>query len=315
MKHMRKKWSECSLLSEEMFRCCCDRGRYSCCSMLSLVLFISALLLANCATKSNPLNLVSASQHAAGINVNCCKLSEIPRGVEVHPPFPIKIATAADKVGSYTTFLLMRHAPTKNNHKVHGSKLDSEILTTPSKERDDFIKLKNSVNFSQLYTAESRRARSTADLISGPKYTKTWLFNEQKLGRLEGMEKDKAMKTEMFKNMFHSIDYRLPSWKDTGVAETGREVTERMLFGFSKVAAENVGKIVGICTSQSSMIWAYRYLSSNPDVFIKVENYHIIIFRYYNKTHAVELLTRDGPVSPSAALKICENFCQTEQPN
>jgi broad specificity phosphatase PhoE len=312
MKYIWKNGLEGYQLKVAMLRRDKDGKRYASAEALSLWFFISIVLFVNCAIKDNQLSLASAPQHTALIDINSCELSEIPRDAKIKLPFPIKIATAADKIGPYTTFFIMRHAPTKNNHIIHGTKFDGEILTDSSKEKEDFIKLMGGVNFSHLYASDSMRAVSTASLINKPRYTKTWLFNEQKLGCLEGMRKDKAIKMIMSSDMFHSIDYRIPSGENGEEAETGREVTERMLFGIFRAAAENINKTVGICTSQGAMIWMYKYLSNNPSAFIKIKNYGIIIFRYYNETNAVELLTNNGSVPPEDAVEIYENSCSTD---
>ncbi|MDR1375529.1 MAG: histidine phosphatase family protein [Holosporaceae bacterium] len=307
MKHIWEDIREISRPKCWIFKRYRGKKLYDPCVILAPVFLASIILLTNDIAKDNILNLLSQLSYPDPIDQRFYRLDKVPLYAKTKLSSLVKIATAADKTGPYTTFFIIRHGPTKNNHIIHGSKLDCEISTTASKKIYDFIKLGNRICFSNLYASESLRAGSTASLISKSSlYIKTWLFNEQKLGCLEGKRKDKITK-RVLASLFSSPDHRMPSAKNGETAETGREVMERVLFGIFRVAEENIGKTVAICTSQCTMNWLYKYLSNNPSAIIKIKNYDIIIFKYYNETNAVELLTNDGSVSPKNACKIYES--------
>ncbi|MDR1561422.1 MAG: histidine phosphatase family protein [Holosporaceae bacterium] len=216
----------------------------------------------------------------------------------------IKQEELENKVESCTIFFVMRHAPTKNDHFVHGIELDTGISPAHNEKLRSFMQLKISIPFEKLYSGNSLRASETADLLGESKCVRLHYFDEQKLGHLEGMKKTDAFKHQSFEKMSKCIDYRIPAGANKKVGETGREVIDRILTGVSKIVSENAGKTVGICMSQCAINWLYRYLSNNFETIIHVKNYDIILFKYYHTTNTFKLLTPNGSVSAKKAIKI-----------
>jgi broad specificity phosphatase PhoE len=231
-------------------------------------------------------------------------MSRTSNGVGMCSGHCVKIADTKDKAGPYTTFFIVRHAPTRDDHLVHGAEHDSEILRIPGPDLENFLKLKTHVSFEKLYSGNSLRTSETAALLGEDKCLQLNFFNEQKLGHIEGMKKEDALQNKELSPMLECLDYRIPPGLDGKLGETGREVISRVFGGIVKVASENVGKIIGICMSQCSINWIFKCLSNSAAKFIAIKNYEIILFRYYNMTDSFELLTPFGPICTEEAIKI-----------
>ena len=194
---------------------------------------------------------------------------------------------------------LVRHAPTEVSHSViQGRSMNPSIIVdaqSVSKIND-----LSALPWKALYSGSSARATETfyhVGFYIQKKVHPSFLFDEQDLGKFEGMSKKEVLHNSEFVRM--SCD---PSYKVDGV-EKGEEVLNRFLYGMSEIAKHD--KFVGVCTSYCAMNWLFKWATNNYEKTTSCDHLDVMMFQYSPSTNTYHFM-KQKPMNAEEALNMIE---------
>lgn len=198
-----------------------------------------------------------------------------------------------------STFCLIRHAPTDANQKgvIQGQKLDDDIIVD-EKSQDKLNRLSR-LNWTAFYSAAQSRTQATIRRMTSHGLS-TYLFNEQKLGKYEGVTKKEVLSKGEFWEMSRNPYEKIPT------VELGSSVLNRFLYGIDSVAGKN-NELNCICSSQCAINWFSKWANSDYSRTYKVDNFDSVIFQYKKDTKECHLITVE-PVKIDCAIEILKDM-------